>query len=107
MKILLVPPLAVIVFVKTFFVILNHSGQVELVLGFDLPVFFSVYVGNFPVLSPCCLPLLPLDINSLFLTDTQQKFPVQSCCSSSLPVHLMSPSLFVNSRSSRAPPLAG
>ena len=70
MKILLGPPLAVNILVKTFFVILYHSGQIELMLGSSLSRFLSVYAGNFLVLSPSCLSLLPLDINSLFLMET-------------------------------------
>ena len=89
MEIPLGPPLAVNILIKTFFVILDHNGQVELVLSFGLPDFFSAYAGKFLVFSSSCLPLLPLDINSLFLPDTQQNLPVQSRRSSSLPVHLM------------------
>ena len=51
-------------------------------------IFFSAYAGNFLVLSPSCLSLLPPDVNSLFLLDTQQNFPVQPRWSSSPPAHL-------------------
>lgn len=73
MEILLGPLLPVNKFVKTFFVILYHTGQVALMLGFNLSHFFLEYACNFLVLFPSCMSLLPLNINSLFLPETQKK----------------------------------
>lgn len=70
------------------FVILYHSGQVELTLGFGFCYFYSAYVANFLVLSLTCPSLFLLDINSGFVSESQKKFSVQPFWSSSVLAHL-------------------
>jgi len=64
MEILFGPLLNIYILVKTFFVVLYHSGQVELIMGFSLSDFLPAYDSNFNVLYLSCLSLLPQELNS-------------------------------------------
>lgn len=68
MEILFGPLLNIYLFVKTFFVVLYHSGQVELILSFSLSDFLPAYDSNFIVLYLSCLSLLPQEPNSWSLS---------------------------------------
>ena len=66
MENLLGSPLAVNIFVKTFFSVVNNGGQIKFLLGFFLSNFLSAYPSSIPVLFPSCLSLLPKMVNSFF-----------------------------------------
>ena len=72
MEILLSSSLTVDIFVKAFLILFYCSGQSELKLGFCLPNSRPAYLSNFLVISPSSLPLLLVDLDSLFLPESQQ-----------------------------------
>ena len=72
-----------------FSVLFYNSGQVVFKLSFCLSNFLPAYPNNFFVLSLSCQSLLPQEVDSLFLLESQKKLPVHPCQSSCLLAHLM------------------
>ena len=86
MEILLGPPLAVNIFIKTLFIVFNNGDQITFLLGFHLCNLLSPYPSNFPELFPSCLPFFSQSLNQS--SAMSAFFPTGSIYSTALFLHL-------------------
>jgi len=87
MEILPGPPLAVDILVKEFLVPFYPRGQVEFKPGFCVSDFLPAHLNNFFVFFPGCPSLLTQEVDSLFLLEPQEYFPIHPRRSSSTSAH--------------------